>query len=325
MLEIFITRFHDLNGKTVTELERIEEIVPDCWINLYSPTEDELERVQTALDLPPEFLRYPLDEEERPRIDTGDEPEQTLILADLPIVRKEGTSIKYETMPIGIIVVGHKAIVTISLREANVLETFKNNRVRDFLTGYRTRFAFQIMYAIAKDFLKYLRFIDKTLDSTERQLTKSVTNKELFKLMELGKSLVYFSTSIKSNEGVLERLMRGKALKQYEEDQDLLEDVIIENRQAMEMSSTYASIINGTMDANASIISNNLNVVMKFLAAVTIVFSIPTVVSSLFGMNIPLPMQDGFGGDPWPFAIVVGAILVFSGAVAWWMHKRDML
>jgi magnesium transporter len=222
-------------------------------------------------------------------------------------------------------VIGHKAIVTISLREANVLETFKNNRVRDFLTGYRTRFAFQILHAVAKDFLKYLRFIDKTLDSTERQLTKSVTNKELFKLMELGKSLVYFSTSIKSNEGVLERLMRGKSIKQYEEDQDLLEDVIIENRQAMEMAGTYASIINGTMDANASIISNNLNVVMKFLAAITIVFSIPTIVSSMFGMNIPLPTQAGFLDDPWQFAIVLGVILLVGGVVAWWMHKRDML
>jgi magnesium transporter len=324
MLEIFITRQRDANGKTVTELERIEEIVPDCWINLSSPTEDELERVQAALDLPPEFLRYPLDEEERPRIDVGDEPEQTLILADLPIVRKEGASTKYETMPIGIIVVGHKAIVTISLREASVLETFMTSRVRDFRTGYRTRFAFQILHAIAKDFLKYLRFIDKTLESTERQLNKSVSNKELFKLMELGKSLVYFSTSLKSNEAVLEKLMRGKTIKQYEEDQDLLEDVIIENRQAMEMAGTYASIINGTLDANASIISNNLNVVMKFLAAVTIVFSIPTVVSSLFGMNIPLPTNPEFAGNPWPFAIVCAVILLFGGLVTWWLWKKDM-
>lgn len=324
MLEIFITRFRENNGKTVTELERIEEIVPDCWINLSSPTEDELERVQTALDLPPEFLRYPLDEEERPRIDVGDEPEQTLIIADLPFVRKEGASIKYETMPIGIIVIGHKAIVTISLREANVLETFKNGRVRDFLTGYRTRFAFQIMYAIAKDFLKYLRFIDKTLDATERQLNKSVTNKELIKLMELGKSLVYFSTSLKSNEGVLEKLMRGKSIKQYEEDQDLLEDVIIENRQAMEMAGTYASIINGTMDANASIISNNLNAVMKFLAAMTIVLSIPTVVGSLFGMNIPVPSNPDFLSNPWPFSVVMGFVLIFSGLTAWWMWRRKM-
>ena len=324
MLEIFITRTRETNGKTVAGLERIDEIVSDCWINLSSPTEDELERVQTALDLPAEFLRYPLDEEERPRIDVGDEPEQSLIIADLPVVRQEGDSVKYETMPIGIIVVGHRAIVTISLREAGVLESFKTGRVRDFLTGYRTRFAFQIMYAIAKDFLKYLRFIDKTLDSTERQLNQSVTNKELFKLMQLGKSLVYFSTSLKSNEGVLEKLMRGKTLKQYEEDQDLLEDVIIENRQAMEMAGTYASIINGTMDANASIISNNLNVVMKFLAAMTIVLSIPTVVSSFYGMNIPLPMQDGFAADPWPFVVVLGIVLSFCGITAVWLWKRRM-
>ena len=238
--------------------------------------------------MPPEFLRYPLDEEERPRIDVDDDSGHVLIIADFPYIRRDGSNSKYETQPVGIVLAG-KCLVTVSLREATVLEQFKNNRVRDFVTGYRTRFTFQIMFAGAKDYLKFLRFMDKTIDAAEHQLSKSISNKELFKLMELGKSLIYFSTSLKSNEAVLEKLMRGKFIKQYEEDQDLLEDVIIEYKQALEMANIYASIINGTMDAYASIISNNLNVVMKFMAAMTIVLSVPTVITSFFGQNIAFP------------------------------------
>mgnify|MGYP001161534100 CR=1 FL=1 len=323
MIEIFRTQAREAGGKTVTEMERIQEIVPDCWINLSAPTEDELERVQTALNLPPEFLRYPLDEEERPRIDVGDEPDQVLVIADLPFVRREGTQVRFETMPMGIII-SSKCLVTIALRDVGLLDPFKDNRVRTLYTGYRTRFTYQVMFAIAKDFLKYLRFIDKTIDTAERQLERSVNNKELYKLMQTGKSLVYFSTSLKANESVLERLMRGKTLKHYEEDSDLLEDVIIENRQALEMANIYASIINSTMDANAGIIGNNLNIVMKFMAAMTIVLSIPTLISSVYGMNIPLPTQPGFLDNPWPFSIIAGVIALFTGLIAFWLAKRGL-
>ena len=180
MLEIFKTELKEINGRTVSELKRIDEIETDCWVNLYAPTESELLNVEKSLDLPPEFLRYPLDEEERPRIDLDDD-ENILIIADFPFVRREENSAKYETMPLGIVIVAHRCIVTVSLRENGVLDNFRNNRVRDFITGYRTRMTFQIMFAGAKDYLKYLRFIDKTIDAAEHQLSKSVTNKELFK------------------------------------------------------------------------------------------------------------------------------------------------
>ena len=326
MLEIYLSNTQEINGKTVTKLEQIEQIVPDCWVNLSAPTEDELEYVETELDIPSEFLRYPLDEEERPRIDTGDDDNQMLIIADLPYVRREGSNAKYETQPLGIILAG-KCLVTISLREASTLDQFKSNRFRDFRTGYRTRFTFQIMFAGAKDYLKFLRFMDKTIDSAERQLTKSVSNKELFKLMELGKSLIYFSTSLKSNQGVLEKLMRGKFIKQYDEDQDLLEDVMIEYSQAYEMANIYASIINGTMDAYASIISNNLNIVMKFMTAMTIVLSVPTLIFSFFGQNIPMPWSTDspFSQLPWPFLAIISSALLVTVLVMWWLKRKDMM
>jgi magnesium transporter len=166
--------------------------------------------------------------------------------------------------------------------------------------------------------------MDKTIDSAEHQLSKSISNKELFKLMELGKSLIYFSTSLKSNESVLEKLMRGKYIKKYEEDEDLLEDVIIEYKQALEMANIYASIINGTMDAYASIISNNLNVVMKFMTAMTIVLSIPTIIFSFFGQNITFPFNVDFTTTFWPFVATIAICVVATGFTIWWLNKKDM-
>ncbi len=323
MLEIYKSRLNTINGRTVSDLEPIDQIEPDCWVNLAAPTEDELKQVEVALNLPPEFLRYPLDEEERPRIDYESDTDQLLIIADFPFVRREGSNTKYETQPVGIILAG-KTLVTIALREAVILEPFKSNRVRDFVTAYRTRFIFQIMFAGAKEYLKLLRFMDKTIDAAEHQLNKSISNRELFKLMELGKSLIYFSTSLKSNESVLEKLMRGRYLKQYEEDQDLLEDVMIEYRQALEMANIYASIINGTMDAYASIISNNLNVVMKFMAAMTIVLAVPQVFYSFFGQNVTFPFDAGFRSAPWPFFITIGISVVATGLTIWWLNRKDM-
>ncbi len=323
MLEIFRSCMKEINGRMVGELERLDTIEPDCWVNLSAPTEEELKTVEDALGLPPEFLRYPLDEEERPRIDDDDDSAHILIIADFPYIRRDGNNSKYETMPVGI-VIASKCLVTISLREAAVLDQFKNNRVRDFITGFRTRFTFQIMFAGAKDYLKFLRFMDKTIDAAEHQLNKSISNKELFKLMELGKSLIYFSTSLKSNESVLEKLMRGKFVKKYEEDEDLLEDVIIEYKQALEMANIYASIINGTMDAYASIISNNLNVVMKFMAAMTIVVSVPTMIFSFFGQNVLFPFTEGFMALPWPFFMTIGLGLLATGFTVWWLNRKDM-
>ena len=180
------------------------------------------------------------------------------------------------------ILVTDEYFLTICLYENNVISLFKNNKVKGFFTFKKTRFVFQILFIVAKDFLKYLRQIDKRTDEVEKSLRQSMKNKELFKLLELEKSLVFFTTSLKSNEMVMEKLFRGRYFKMYEEDQDLLEDVMVENKQAIEMASIYSSILNGMMGTFASVISNNLNMVMKFLTSVTIVMAIPTMISSFF-------------------------------------------
>jgi len=195
--------------------------------------------------------------------------------------------------------------------------------VRDFHTYMKTRFILQILYKNASLYLQYLRIIDKKSGVVEEKLHKSTKNRELIELLQLEKSLVYFTTSLRSNEMVLEKLMRNEKIKKYPEDTELLEDVIVENKQAIEMANIYSGILSGTMDAFASVISNNLNIVMKFLATITIVMSIPTMVASFYGMNvnsIGMPFAD----NPHGFIIVLGLTLALTLIVAWIFSKKDL-
>ena len=201
------------------------------------------------------------------------------------------------------------------------MKAFVNRRVREFYTFKKTRFVFQILYRNAASYLRYLRIIDRKSDQIEEKLHISQKNSGLIELLELEKSLVYFTTSLRSNEVVLEKLLRTERVKKYPEDEDLLEDVIIENKQAIEMANIYSGILSGMMDAFASVISNNLNIVMKFLATVTIVLSIPTMIASFFGMNfdnIPL------GHSPFGFFTIIVLTLIISGVVALLFRKKDL-
>lgn len=299
---------------------KIDNFEKGCWINIVSPTEQELNYIESSLNIYPNFLRDPLDEEEKPRIDVEDN--QTLVVVDVPYVYEEQKHLKYETIPLGIVIM-EDCFLTICIEDTFLIQNFKNKKVKDCFTFKKTRFTLQILFMIAKDFLKYLRHIDKRSYEAESSLHKSLQNKELFKLLELEKSLVFFTTSLKSNEIVMEKLLRGKYIKLYEEDQDLLEDVIIENKQAIEMASIYSSILSGTMETFASIISNNLNVVMKFLTSITIIMAIPTMVASFFGMNVQLP----FGWDvntPYAFWGILGFSAVISVVAGIFLYKRDM-
>jgi magnesium transporter len=299
---------------------KTENIEKGCWINIVSPTEQELNYIESSLKVYPNFLRDPLDEEEKPRIDVEDNG--TLIIVDVPYVYEENNSLKFETLPLGILIID-EYFLTICSKETFVIENFKNRRVKDCYTFKKTRFTLQILFMTAKDFLKYLRHIDKKSDEAEKSLHKAMRNKELIKLMELEKSLVFFTTSLKSNEIVMEKLLKGKYIKLYEEDQDLLEDVIIENRQAIEMANIYSSILTGMMDTFASIISNNQNVVMKFLTSVTIVMAIPTMIASFFGMNVQMPF--GWNVDtPYAFWIIMGISAAISVMTTLILYKRDM-
>lgn len=307
MLEIF---------KTIEDiLQEDDEVSEGCWVALTKPTNEELQAVvrETGIDI--DDLRAPLDDEERSRIEQ--EGDCVIILVDIPSLDEKD---RYVTIPLGIYMT-KKIIVTVCLEETPVLRAFMNNRVREFYTFKKTRFVFQILYRNATSYLRYLRIIDRKSEQIEEKLHISQKNKELIELLELEKSLVYFTTSLRSNETVLEKLLRTEKVKKYPEDEELLEDVIIENKQAIEMANIYSGILSGTMDAFASVISNNLNVVMKFLSTVTIVLSIPTLIASLFGMNfVNIPMGD----NPHGFAIVTVCTLIITALVTIFFQKKNL-
>ena len=297
-----------------------EEMQPGCWIALTNPTASEIIDIADTYQIDPDHLRAPLGEEERSRIEVEDE--YTLILVDIPSIEERNGKDWFVTIPLAIITT-KDVLITVCLEETPVLTSFMDGRVRDFHTFMKTRFILQILYKNATQFLQYLRIIDKKSEVIERKLHQSQKNEELIELLELEKSLVYFTTSLRSNEVVLEKLLRIEKIKKYPEDTDLLEDVIVENKQAIEMANIYSGILSGTMDAFASVISNNLNIVMKFLATVTIVLSIPTMIASFYGMNVNshgMPFAD----SPYGFAIVLGLTLLLSLFVAYIFNKKDL-
>lgn len=298
--------------------KKIDTKEEGSWIAMTNPTAEELQSISDAYNIELGHLKASLDDEERARIEVEDD--YTLILVDIPTLEVRNNSNRYVTIPMGIIV-AQEAIITVCLVETPILKCFMEDKVKDFYTHKKTRFILQILYKNAQVFLQNLRVIDKKSDEVERKLHISTKNQELIELLELEKSLVYFTTSLRSNEVVLEKMMKIERIKKYQEDEELLEDVIIENKQAIEMANIYSGILSGTMDAFASVISNNLNIVMKFLATVTIVLSVPTLIASLWGMNftnIPL------GNQPHGFLIVSLGALVITVITVLIFKKKDL-
>lgn len=324
MLEIYKSKEKQSKDKTIHVIERVSEIGDDCWINLHAPTEEEITFIQEKLDVPKEFLCYPLDDEERPRVDIDEYNGDTLIIIDIPYFQHDDQPNLYETVPLGIIIT-KRQLITVSLRDVPMFDSYINNQVKDLIVNYRNRFAIQILLSVAKEYLRLLRFIDKTIESSERELAKTTTNRELYRLLELSKTLVYFSTSLKSDEAVLEKLMRGHTIRQYSEDEELLDDVIIEFKQAREMADIYTSVVSHTMEAYASIINNNMNEIMKIMAAATIALSVPTIISSFFGQNCPMPWDAGFTSNPIPFIILLVAGFVSVICAISILRKHRML
>lgn len=304
--------YKSVDGK----LETLNSIEKNSWINLIKPTEYELQYVMDALDVDEGFIRAALDDEEASRAEYERDIEQSLIVIDVPIVINENNKILYETIPVGIVVLLDN-IITVCLEESPILNDFIQGRVKQVMTNHKTRFVFQILYRTAAKFLAYLRHINRLSTAIERELHKSMKNKELIQLLELEKSLVFFSTSLKSNQSVMEKLSRGRIVQLYEEDKELLEDVIIEFDQAIEMSNIYSNVLSGMMDAFASIISNNLNIVMKVLTAITILMAIPTMISGLYGMNVTsLPVPD--------FRFVSLMIVIITVGIGYLLYKKNM-
>ena len=304
--------------KTLKELEQIEK---GCWIDLVKPTEKEMSYVIKETGVDETLLKYALDEEETSHIDTEDD--QILVSINMPITEKNKRGKVYTTMPLGILVVRDDYVITISSEKFSLMDMLSRKKtiVGEIATYKKSRLAFQLIYITSVEFLRYLTYISRDVEAFEDNITKTMSNKELLKLINYQKSMIFFNTALKTNQAVMERLRRGKLIKLYEEDEDILEDAVIENRQAMEMAATYSEILNGMTDIFGTVVSNNLNNVMKLLTSITLIISIPTLIASIMGMNVQFPFDTGVNG----FYGVVGITAVITVIVAIWLNKKDML
>ncbi len=287
---------------------------PGCWINCVAPDDEEINSLINDFGIEPDFFRAAMDEEESSHIDSEDN--STLVIIDIPMVEKSGKNITYTTTPLGIILT-EKNVITVSTKENAVINEFSEGVVKGVQTNLKTRFILHLMLRIASKYLQYLKQIDKISNFVEKELRKSMKNSELIQLLDIEKSLVYFSSSLKGNEITIEKIRRGRVIKLYEDDEDLLEDVLIEVKQAIEMSNIYLNILSGTMDAFASVISNNLNIVMKVLASITLLISIPTVITGIYGMNVTgLPFTNFW----FPVLLSLGSM----GVAYFILRKKNM-
>lgn len=296
------------------KIERLEQFAEGCWVDMINPTDDEVEDACVFTGLAEEMLKAALDEEETARVERDEGA--LLCLLDTPTITDTDEGDTYETIPMAI-VFNEKCVVTVSLRGNPVLGDFVSNRV-SVKTGTPVSFMLTFMMGNAKRFLSNLRQIDKKSLRVQAELHRSMKNKELIQLLELENSLVYFSTSLSSNVSAYAKLEKMPAIAKNEDYKDLFDDVVIETRQAVEMCNIYRDILSGTMDAYASVISNNVNIVMKLLTVVTLIISIPTLVASLWGMNVGVP----FEGEWWGFWVVL-AICVIVSAVASFLLIRS--
>ena len=300
-------------------VETLKSMQNYCWIDLVNPTESELDKVSLKTNISKSLILKVLDYEELPRIEFEDNA--TLIVVDIPYIEDKKVKNKYSTIPLGIII-NEIYLLTVCLKETEVLKDFKNNKIKSLSTAKRTRFIIQLLFRIATYYIRYLNMINSEIENKEKDLIKSTSNKELLNLMHIQKSLVYFVTSLKANAIILEKLSKGNVLNLYEEDEDLLEDAIIENNQGIETANIYREIISSMSDTYATIISNNLNTVMKFLAGITIVLSIPTIIASFMGMNVDLGLLNN---NPFAFLIILLISIVISLIIAFVLKKKGML
>ena len=301
--------------------EETKEFIRGNWINVVSPSDEEIKTICKNINIQEDFIRYALDPEEKARIDVEDDDNTILFIVDTPIIEIESGAKVYSTAPIGIIFVRDDYIITVSLNKNPILEDLEKKKIKNIITYKKSRMLLQLFYSNAEMFLSLLKKLNKETEIAENVLKNSMKNKALLKLLSLEKVLVYFTTYLKSNEVVMEKTMRGNLIKLYDEDEDILEDAIIENKQAIEMSKIYRDILTGTMDAYASIISNNLNGVMKYLTSITIILAIPTMIASYWGMNVPVPLQE----NPFGFALIVIFSILIGVIASVWLKKKGML
>ena len=295
-------------------LEQLESMANGAWVKAVDPTTEEIQQlVDWGIDI--DYINYSLDLDEMPRMERDDD--YTFILIRIPHSQLD-SDVPYITIPLGIMIKGNM-IVTICRYDKDMFKVLANGKYRLLKTGKRYRFALYIFLETATRYLTHLREINRMTEVIEDQLQKSTRNREVLELLKYQKCLTYFATALRSNEVMMERVQRTQIFNYYEEDQDLLEDVLTENQQAIQMTSIATEILSGMMDAFASIISNNLNGVMKALAALTIIVSLPGTVAAFFGMNVMLPGEE----HPLAFLIVFGIALTLTAVATFIFYKRD--
>lgn len=314
MIKIFK---NELDDEVVRKINKLED---NSWINLVNPTKEEISTVVETLRISEDLITKVLDEEELPRIEKDDNA--TLIVVDVPYLEKTNVGEKYVTYPMGIIICDDLHVITVSLKEFSILKEFEDGKIKTFYTYKKTRFLIQLLLKMATSYLGVLNLVNKDIHKKEKVLVSSTSNKQLVELLDIEKTLVYFITSLKANDVVLEKLSKGNVISLYDEDIELLEDAMIENKQGIEMCTIYKEILSSITDTYATIVSNNLNVVMKFLAGITIVLSIPTMISSFLGMNVPL---GNLANNEYAFCLICIVSLMLALVVAWMLKKRDML
>ena len=294
-------------------MQQVATMQKGDWLNLVNPTPEEIRLVSEQTGIAEEFIRYPLDDEELARVETEDG--QILIIVDVPVVTN--SAVIYDTMPLGI-VQNEDFFVTISLNQLDLYNSFAGGRVKSAATFKKTRLTLQILQIQTNIYLKFLRDINRRYEALEARLRQNMNNDDLNSLLNLQKSLVYFTTSLRSNDKVMEKLFRTRTIRMYEEDRDLLDDVIIENKQAVEMADIYTTILKNSMDALASISNNNLSKVMNFLTVITLMVAVPTFITSFFGMNVPMPF------DVHPITTVVVLLVCMLAMALCYIFLRKM-
>lgn len=302
-------------------IKTIDDHKAGCWVALINPDGDDCQEIAKEYHIDISDIRAALDEEESSRVDVGDE--YTMILFDIPTVEVRNKQEVYTTKPLGVIW-KDDVIITICSEEAPFLQQFKKGTMKGFSTKKQVRFIYQILLKVCMQYQSYLRIIDKKRMEMEERVSKNTEDADIISLHELESTLVYFDTSLRGNRLVLEKISRYSKIPKYEEDQDLIEDIMVENQQAIEMTQIYRDIIRGTRELMSSVIDNRLNNVMKYLAAITIVMSIPTIISGLYGMNVAtewMPLAD----TPHGFGIICLITLVISIVIGIILKKRKML
>lgn len=288
------------------------------WINVVEPDREEIENLMEQYNIPEDFIRDHLDSEESSRIEYDEDTGYSLIIIDLPIVNSTNRSVlSFVTIPLGIII-GNGIIVTVCDAENEFLENLPK---RDINLKFHSRFALEILTTIADHYNRNLRLLNKSRIRIEKELKNNITNKQLFKLMEVEKSLVYFLAALKGNDTIIKKLFRLPAIKRFEEDEELLEDLIIENNQAIETTELHQRILESITTSYASLLSNDMNTIMKTLTLFTVLLTLPTLVFSFFGMNVPLPIDD-HSYISWIIVVGISLILVVIVSIFLWRKQK---